>query len=353
MKRMLVAGSLLALLLCTTPVSTVDAASPSFSDVKSSYWAAPIIYELVEKGYMEGYIDGTFKPNQMTTRAEAAAMIARTMGVALESDFQPNFVDVLEDHPYYKEICKLAELGIIQNEAYFNPEAALKRAHISKMIALAYKVEIDSINDTKFKDLPKGYWATDFIESLADVDIVKGKTATTFDPNGFVTRAHVAALTKRGMEFKDKVANYEVAYDFLQKQYIDTTNNYKVWEKKILDLVNKERKQAGAQPVLQDVQLTQMAIIKAKDLVKRNYFEHYSPFYGDPWDLATLFDYEYTSYGENLARNFKSPETTVEAWMASPKHRENLLKPSYTYMGIGIEHVKNGKYYVVQHFSSK
>lgn len=352
MKRMLVAGSLLALLVYTTPVKTVDAA-PSFSDVKASYWAAPIIYELVEKGYMEGYIDGTFKPNQLTTRAEAAAMIARTMGVALETDFKPNFVDVGENHRYYQEICKLAELGIIQNETYFNPEASLKRAHISKMIALAYQVEVDAKNRTKFKDLPKGYWAKDFIESLADVEIVKGKTATTFDPNGFVTRAHVAALTKRGMVFKEQVANYEVAYDFLQKDYLDTTNQYKSWGKTILALVNEERKKAGEQPVLQDIQLTQMAIIKAKDIVKRNYFEHYSPFYGHPWDLATLFDYEYTSYGENLARNFISPETTVDAWMASPKHRENLLKPSYTYMGIGIEQTKNGKYYVVQHFSSK
>ena len=304
MKRMLVAGSLLALLVYTTPVKTVDAA-PSFSDVKASYWAAPIIYELVEKGYMEGYIDGTFKPNQLTTRAEAAAMLARTMGVALETDFKPNFVDIGENHPYYQEICKLAELGIIQNEAYFNPEASLKRAHISKMIALAYQVEVDAKNRTKFKDLPKGYWAKDFIESLADVEIVKGKTATTFDPTGFVTRAHVAALTKRGMVFKEQVANYEVAYDFLQKDYLDTTNQYKSWGKTILALVNEERKKAGEQPVLQDIQLTQMAIIKAKDIVKRNYFEHYSPFYGHPWDLATLFDYEYTSYGENLARNFK------------------------------------------------
>ena len=350
---MMVAGSLLALLLTTTSVNMVDAASPSFSDVKSSYWAAPIIYELVEKGYMEGYKDGTFKPNQMTTRAEAAAMIARTMGVDLETDFKPNFIDVSENHPYYKEICKLAELGIIQNEQHFNPEAPLKRAHISKMIALAYKVEVDTQNHAKFKDLPKGYWAKDFIESLADVEIVKGKTATAFDPNSFVTRAHVAALTKRGMAFQEKIANYEMAYDFLQKDYIDTTNEYKQWEKKILDLVNQERKAAGVQPVLQDVQLTQMAIIKVKDIVKHNYFEHYSPFYGNPWDLATLFDYEYTSYGENLARNFKSPETTVAAWMASAKHRENLLKSTYTYMGIGIEQANNGKYYIVQHFSSK
>ena len=335
-----------------TPTSYAQTA-PNFTDVKNSYWAAPVIYELAGKGFMEGYADGTFKPNSMTTRAEAASIIARTMGVDLTTDFVPNFSDVPSNHSYYKEITKLAELGIIQNESEFNPESPLKRAHISKMIALAYSVEVDSKNKTKFKDLPKGYWAKDYIESLADVGIVKGKTAKTFEPNEFVTRAHVAALTKRGMEFKQKVENLEVVYDLLQKDYIDTVNHYKQWEKKILDLVNKERIKAGYSPVNHDQKLTQIAIIKAKDMVKRNYFEHYSTFYGNPWDLATLFDYEYTSYGENLARNFKTPETTVAAWMASPKHRENILKKAYTHMGIGIEKDKTGKYYVVQHFSSK
>lgn len=349
----MIASLMAVILTCITSTNAFAEKMPQFTDVKASYWAAPIIYELVEKGYMEGYEDGTFKPNQTTTRAEAAAIVARTMEIDLTTDFKPNFEDVSQEHPYYMEISKLTELGIIQNESKFNPDAPLKRAHISKMIALAYDVEVDQQNRTKFKDLPKGYWAKDYIESLADIEIVKGKTATSFDPNSFVTRAHVAALTKRGMEFKNKVANLEIAYDFLQKDYIDTTNNYKLWEKKVLALVNTERKKANLSPVLQDLKLSQIAIIKAKDIMKHNYFEHYSPFYGNPWDLATLFDYEYTSYGENLARNFKSPEETVTAWMASPKHRENILNPSYTHMGIGVQQSKTGKYYIVQHFSSK
>ena len=53
--------------------------------------------------------------------------------------------------------------------------------------------------------------------------------------------------------------------------------------------------------------------------------------------MATLFDYNYTSYGENIARNFKTPQETVTAWMASPKHRDNILKASYTHIGVGIK----------------
>ena len=354
MKRILIAGSMIVLLMQSIPSMTVAAnTNQMFRDVKSTHWAASTIHDLVNKGYMQGYQDGTFKPNQMTTRGEAAVIIARTMRVDLTTEFKPKFQDVTENHPYYKAISKLTEIGVLENGNNFYPNAPLKRSEISKMIALAYEVAVDNQNKTQFKDLPKTYWAKHYIESLADVSIVQGFTATTFEPNQYVTRAQIALLTKRGMAFKGQVEKLELIYDFLQKDYINTTNNYKSWEQKIALLVNDIRAKNQLQPVQLDPQLTQVAVIKAKDMVKRNYFEHYSPVYGNPWDLASLFDYEYTSFGENIARNYTTPEAAVDAWMASTKHRANILKSSYTYMGIGIEQTKNGKYYLVQHFSSK
>lgn len=65
------------------------------------------------------------------------------MGISLESDFNLNATDVPETHPYYKEIRKLAELGIIQNNSKFNPNEPLNRAHISKMLANAFEIEVD------------------------------------------------------------------------------------------------------------------------------------------------------------------------------------------------------------------
>lgn len=354
MKKFVLAGTLSLLLLQSLlPSTAVANGSNVFHDLKPSYWATADIMKLVEKGYMDGYQDKKFKPNQITTRAEAAGVIARTMGISLESDYKMMFTDVSKFHPYYREIRKLAELGIIQDGEWFNPAEPLKRAHISKMIALAYEIEVDQKNKTKFKDLPKTYWAKDYIESLADVDVVKGKTATTFDPNSFVTRAHVAALTVRAMGFKDKVESLEVVYDYLAKDYIVTINDFIAWEHNMIQSVNKIRAEHKLQPLLHDLYLTQLGIIKVQDMIRDNYFEHVSPFYGNPWDMATLFDYEYTSYGENIARNFKTPEAVVSAWMASPKHRDNILKPNFTHIGIGIKTAKNGKIYVSQQFSSK
>lgn len=358
---MVVAGSLTMLLMQPVLPTTafalekpvVTESTHYFSDLKKTHWAAPAIMQLVDKGFMDAYADHSFKPNNYTTRAEAAAVIARTMGISLESDFNLQAMDVTKSHPYYKEIRKLAELGIIQNGEWFNPEEPLKRAHISKMIALAYDIEVDEKNKMSFKDFPKNYWAKNYIESLADTGVVTGKTSKTFEPNSYVTRAHVAALTVRGMEFQRKVKNLEMAYDYLSKNYIPTTNDYSKWTQEVIELVNKIRVEKGLQPLLQDLALTQLAIIKAQDMLVHNYFEHQSPFYGNPWDMATLFDYEYSSYGENIARNFKTPKDTVAGWMASPKHRDNILKLNYTHIGVGIKKTKNDNFYWVQQFSSK
>ena len=344
---------MIALLMQPVPSVAQAATTPVFKDLPSTHWAASTVYDLVNYGYMKGYEDGTFKPNQTTTRGEAVVIIARTMGVDLTTDYKPKFLDVSENHPYYKAISKLTEVGVISDGDYFYPNKPLKRSEISKMIALAYGIEVDNKNKAVFKDLASNFWAKDYIESLADADIVKGITATTFRPNQYVTRAQIALLAKRGMAFKGRVKNLEIVYDYLQKDYISTVNNYKQWETKILTLVNDIRVKNNVEKLQLDPELTQIAIIKTKDMVKNNYFEHYSPLYGNPWDLATLFDYEYNCFGENIARNYTSPEETVNAWMNSPNHRANILNSSYTYMGVGIEKAKNGKYYITQHFSGK
>ena len=353
MKRFMLLGTMVVALMLPTFTKGYAATAPVFSDVPKTHWAASTIYDFVNAGYMQGYENGKFKPSQPTTRGEAAVIMARTMGIQLTADNLPQFKDVAKNHPYYEAIAKLTELGVLEDGPYFYPNAPLKRSEISKMIALAYGVEVDNRNRARFHDLANGFWAKNYIESLADAEIVKGVTATKFGPNDYVTRAQMALLTKRGMAFKQQVNNLEKVYDFLQKDYISTVHAYQDIEKQIVQLVNEIRVQKDLEPVELDPALTQIALIKAKDMVKRNYFEHYSPFYGNPWDLATLFDYHYTSFAENIARNFVTAEEVVKAWMASPKHRDNIVNAHYTYTGIGVEKANNGKFYIVQHFVMK
>jgi len=322
-------------------------------DVSPSHWASSSIEHMLEKHYMTNDQGGFFRPEQPITRAEAAAAIARSMQIKLDTTYTPKFTDISINHPYYKEICALVELGILQDGDCFKPEAPLTRMQIAKMLTLAYQIEVDSENKSKFSDVNEGHWAKDYIESLADVGIIKGVNAQKFAPNQLVTRAQFASLVERSLDFSMKVTNFELAYDFLSKSYIPTKNYSSTMSNDVIRLVNVERQKKNLQPLTHDAALTQVAVIKAQDMVNRHYFEHESPYYGMPWDLATLFDYPYTSLGENIGRNIPSPEAAVKAWMASPTHRENILRENYTNTGVAIAIDSKGNYYWVQLFSSQ
>lgn len=347
---------ILQAMLCFGSIASnnnVSAASNVAKDVPVLHWANSSIQQMLTKQYMTTYDDGNFKPEQVITRAEAAGAIARSMQLDLETSFSPNFKDLPITHSYYKEICKLVEIGVLQNGDTFHPEAPLKRMQIAKMLTLAYGIEVDAKNKSKFNDVPSSHWAKDYIESLADVGVIQGMDRQNFEPNRLVTRAQFATLVERSVEFRQKVTNLEVAYDYLSKDYIPTINFSTEWSQEVIRLVNVERQKRKLEPLSNDSSLTQIAIIKAQDMVNRHYFEHVSPYYGAPWDLATLFDYSYTSFGENIARNIPSPVVAVKAWMASPSHRDNILKAHYTNTGVAVSKDSKGNYYWVQMFSSK
>ena len=336
-----------------TSFSQVEAASAKAVDVTNSYWANASIQHMLTKQYMTTYNDNTFKPEQAITRAEAASAIARSIQTNSDTSISLHFKDVSASHPYYKEIRKLVELGVIQNSDAFHPNEPLKRMEVAKMLALAYQFKVDDKNKSKFDDVTRTHWAKNFIESLTDIGIIGGIDSKHFAPDKLVTRAQLAVFVERSINFQQKIKQLEVAYDYLSKDYIPTLNLSTAWSKEVIRLINEEREKNNLAPVVYDSKLTQIAIIKAQDMVKRNYFEHVSPYYGAPWDLATLFDYSYTSFGENIARYYESPETVVKAWMLSPSHRDNIMKEHYTNTGVAISQDSKGNYYWVQMFSSQ
>ena len=84
-------------------------------------------------------------------------------------------------------------------------------------------------------------------------------------------------------------------------------------------------------------QLNAAAAAKAADLFAQQYFEHVGPDGRGPADWVDDTGYTYLSVGENLALgNFDSDADLVQAWMDSPGHRENILKTTYSEIGIGV-----------------
>lgn len=107
-------------------------------------------------------------------------------------------------------------------------------------------------------------------------------------------------------------------------------------EQKMIKLVNDARAQNNLPPLQVDMQLTNVARIKAQDMIDNNYFSHNSPKYGSPFDMMKAFGISFVQAGENIAGN-QTVENAENALMNSPGHRQNILNPNYTHIGIGIK----------------
>lgn len=101
----------------------------------------------------------------------------------------------------------------------------------------------------------------------------------------------------------------------------------------LLDATNRERVSAGLTELRLDTRLSDAAYRKAQDMFAHQYWSHDSPTGVKPWKWLGDAGYNYSYAGENLARNFETSQTVVNAWMASPAHRENILKSQYRDVG--------------------
>ena len=104
----------------------------------------------------------------------------------------------------------------------------------------------------------------------------------------------------------------------------------------VIRLTNEKRAQNGLAPVALNSTLSQAAQAKGADMLNKDYWAHIAPDGTQPWKFFTDFGYRYRYAGENLARDFTNPASAVDAWMASPSHRENMLNTKYKEIGIAV-----------------
>ncbi|MFA6254374.1 MAG: CAP domain-containing protein [Candidatus Paceibacterota bacterium] len=123
----------------------------------------------------------------------------------------------------------------------------------------------------------------------------------------------------------------------------------------VVDYANTDRVSEQKPPLQINPLLAQAAQLKAEDMANRSYFSHEGPNGEAPWTWFDKVGYKYVYAGENLALNFYESSEVNQAWMNSPKHRENILDKNFTDIGIGLA---NGRFegrdsvFIVQFFGS-
>lgn len=104
----------------------------------------------------------------------------------------------------------------------------------------------------------------------------------------------------------------------------------------VVRLTNLKRAEAGLSALTLNQTLSNAAYAKGVDMINNDYWAHVSPNGTEPWAFFNSLGYKYKFAGENLARDFSNPNSAVDAWMASPSHKDNILNPKYKEIGIGV-----------------
>jgi uncharacterized protein YkwD len=119
-------------------------------------------------------------------------------------------------------------------------------------------------------------------------------------------------------------------------------NDAKV-EAAVLCLLNGERRDHGLGPLKVNSKLGKAAVVQAQDMVKRRYFSHENPEGRNSTDRIKAAGYMRSggrwTVGENLAwgaGELASARALMNAWMNSPPHRANILRPAFREIGLAI-----------------
>ena len=227
MKRNRLLSGALALTLVLS-LTTVPAFAATFPDVPTGYWAESYINDMAEQGVFKGYDNGEFRPKNELQGSEALALCAR---IAVETDlraqigkdraddisaimgdqqswFRDEYATCLEAGILsYTELKGLYDSGALDNGKTITKEDfALYLVRAMQLDSMAENLTSYSLNyaDTSsIAEVLKPY-----VYLLSTYGIVQGNSANQFMPKGSLTRAEMATMLRRAIDFTDAQGIY-------------------------------------------------------------------------------------------------------------------------------------------------
>lgn len=171
----------------------------TFKDLNPSADYYGPVMELTNRGIISGYSDGTFRPNSIVTRGQAAKMLALALKLDIENVVNPNFKDVPTNYQFYKYIAALVEEGLIDgySDQTFRPDEPITRGQIAKILSLGYRFSVATKLTHHFEDVPSNNSNAYYIQTLINLNITKGVSPVSFKPNDPITRGQMATFIVR------------------------------------------------------------------------------------------------------------------------------------------------------------
>ncbi|SEC00569.1 S-layer homology domain-containing protein [Paenibacillus sp. GP183] len=183
---------------------TAKESSAAFTDIKT-HWGSQNINVFVKLGVVSGYEDGSFHPDAKITRAEFATIISKIFNI--EGSSNTLSLSDVKGHWAKDEIQALASHGIINGyeDGSFKPDNSITRAEI--IVILSRIIDLSTtqkLNNVTFGDVT-GTWNVQQIKASAEVGLIEGRDNSIFAPNEFSTRAESLTVILRALKLNPEI----------------------------------------------------------------------------------------------------------------------------------------------------
>ncbi len=177
-----------------------------FTDVSPQFWAYNSITKMTKEGFMSGYKNGTFKPNDPLSREEAASLFSKMIGEPPSIMLASSFTDITSDRWSSLAIESVARANIISGygDKTYRPEQYMSRQEFAVVADKylhyqGYRTEdptaLDNIHFSDQKFIAP--WAQSSVRELALLGFINYSTTGLFNPEKYVTRSEAAEITYR------------------------------------------------------------------------------------------------------------------------------------------------------------
>ena len=165
--------------------------------------------------YIQGYADGTVRPNANITRAQVATIFFRLLDDDTRAKYwssKNDFSDVSADKWYNNAVSTLSNMGVIGGYAdgTFRPDAPISRAEFAK-IAVSFTQNTGSATYNYFTDVKTTDWFAPYVTAAKDAGLIEGYSDGSFKPESKITRAEACAIVNRTLGRKPSKAHMKIS----------------------------------------------------------------------------------------------------------------------------------------------
>jgi len=216
LKRYLII-SLLIIILVLVATSEAVAANADFTDI-GDHWSEKAVLLSSSRGMVNGYPDGSFKPDSKITRAETVHFLINALQLdeqrlVLDEVASP-FNDVPGFHWAKSDLLLAREIGLVTGygDGDFKAAESLTRQELAAMLIRA----LEFLGDTDKQTVPLNFidqagiepWARNYVARAVAKGLINGYPDGSLKPLGFTTRAEAAVVAQRFMQYTGTAFDY-------------------------------------------------------------------------------------------------------------------------------------------------